>query len=334
MLDLSITIISINDIYWVTECLERIYQYTKGITFEVILVVNQLKTEDLKKLEETYPQVNIQSLPGLHGFTQNQNLAIRMAKGRYILIFNDDALIDNDLFSKMVAFLDNNLTIGAVMPQLIYPDGSFQLGGRGSATPWSVGCYEMKLHRLFPRWRLFSAYPMTYKDKNKPCEVETASGACLMLRRELLEQVGLMDERYFFGMDDIEWSRRIRQHGWKIYYMADSKLLHVSQATAKNNIRTAIYMQYLGTFLYFYVYFGWFQASIFRIFLAVGSIIQIIVWLLTYLVSNQRRDLSKRYILGRIEALHICADPGLKEKIMEISKQNPNTDFVYRHGII
>ena len=140
-----------------------------------------------------------------------------------LLYFNDDALIDHDLFSKMAAFLDTQPNVGAVMPQLIYPDGSFQLGGRGRATPWTFGCYEMKLHRLFPRWRLFSEYPMTYLDKDKSCEVETASGACLMLRRELLEQVGLMDERFLFGMDDIEWSYRIRRQGWKIFYLADFK---------------------------------------------------------------------------------------------------------------
>jgi hypothetical protein len=309
------------------ECLERIYKFTKGINFEIILIGNQLESSDLYKLEHAYPQVRIKSLPELHGFTQNQNLAIRMAKGRYILVFNDDALIDDDLFSKMVEFLDNNPKVGAVMPQLIYPDGSFQLGGRGPATPWTVGCYELKLHRLFPGYRLFSAYPMTYWDKGIPCEVETASGACLMLRRELLEQVGLMDERFLFGMDDIEWSRRIRQYGWKIYYMADLKLPHISLATARNNIRTASNKLYLGAFLYFYLYFGWLQATIFRIFLTVGSLIQILGWSLIYTFSPKRREPAKRYISGRIEALRLCVNPSLRKKIIAIAKQNPNTDM-------
>jgi hypothetical protein len=109
--------------------------------------------------------------------------------------------------------------------------------------------------------------------------------------------------------------------------MADLKLLHISQATAKNNIRTAIYKLYLGTFLYFYLYFSWFQASIFRIFLTVGSLIQIIGWSLIYLISPKRRELAKRYISGRIETLRLCADPSLKKKILEIAKQNPNTDI-------
>jgi GT2 family glycosyltransferase len=324
MCDLTITIVVVDRVDWAIECLRRIYEHTSGLSFEVIVVYNDLGANELPRLKNGFPEVKTVLFRGLSGFAQNQNAALRMARGRYIVLFNDDALLELNLFAKMVAFMDAHPTVGAVMPQLMNLDSSFQLGARGRATPWTASLYELKMHRLFPHSRRLAAYPMTYWDQNIPCEIETAAGACLMIRRVVVEQVGLLDERFAFGMEDIEWSHRIRENSWQLYYLGNLRLVHVRLATAQQDIASALTKLYQGAFLYYCQYFGWRRTSVYRLFLTIASFLQIIYWTVVYLLGGERRVRASSTIPGRWAVLKLCLDPKLKRSTLALVRQKPD----------
>jgi len=225
-------------------------------------------------------------------------------------------------FSEMVAFMDANPEYGALSPKLVYADGSFQVGPRGPATLWTIACYELKLHTLFPKRRLFSGFMMNYWNPDLPTEIETATGACILLRREVVNRVGLLEERIELGPEDVEFSYRIRSAGWKIYYLGNVSILHyggVSKLRIDNIVINQIRM-YKGWFWFFGNRFGWLHANIFRLIAVAGSLLRIPYWLLVYLTASSKKQRALAEVRGRFAVLRLSLNPSLKKRVNQEPK--------------
>jgi hypothetical protein len=178
-------------------------------------------------VSQKYPEVKVIRNNSNLGFIKANNMGIKAASGRYVMSLNNDTKILGDAINKLIEFMDNNPNAGAVGPKLLNSDGSIQLQcRRGFPTLVNSLFYFSGLSRLFPKSRLMGGYLLTYIDDERTEEVDSLCGAAMVVRREVIEKVGLMDENYFMYGDDIDWCYRIKQAGWKVYYLPEAEMIH------------------------------------------------------------------------------------------------------------
>lgn len=171
------------------------------------------------------------------GFSVAVNRGFRSVNSDLMLLLNPDCLLTPEAIASMVAVLDGKPRIGVVGPLLLNPDGSEQAGGRRAVpTPWRSLVRAAGLSRLGKRYpRLFSDFLLhTQCIPDQPIEVEAISGACMLIRKEALDDVGLLDEGYFLHCEDLDWCMRFRQKEWAILFVPDARVMHYKGACSRS----------------------------------------------------------------------------------------------------
>ena len=158
------------------------------------------------------------------GFPRANNLALKDSDARYSLILNPDTEAKAGSLRTLVDFMDSHPEAGACGPMLLNSDGSLQPNGRTFPTLTREFLAILGVHNRYPEY--FRRLEFGDVDLSEPREVESLTGACLMVRREAMDQVGLLDERFFMFYEDVEWCHRIRKGGWKVYYVPESQVVH------------------------------------------------------------------------------------------------------------
>jgi len=254
MLDLGIVVVSYCTREMLRDCLGSVYASRGSFTFEVCVVDNassdgsadmvaaEFPQATLIANEENvgYPTANNQGLRAF-GFRQKPSTDRRSEAPRFALLLNSDTEIPPDALQTMINFMEQHGEAGAVGPKLVRPDGSLDLACRRSFPTPEVSFYRMTgLSRLFPQSRRFGRYNLTYLDVDKLAEVDSVVGAFMLVRREAIKDVGLMDETFFMYGEDLDWAYRIRDAGWKIYYNPAVTVLHVKKASTRLNPRAQV----------------------------------------------------------------------------------------------
>jgi len=238
--DLTVIIVNWNVEELLRDCLKSVYGRAQTISLEVLVVDNSSSDGSIEMVEKEFPQVRLFKNKENVGFAKANNQAIKQGKGRYILLLNPDTLIVGDALATMVLFMDNHRDTGAVGPRILNPDKTVQLTcGRYSPTLLTELWDFTKLSSLFPRSRIFGKSLMGFWSHNDTREVELLSGACMMVRKDAIEQIGLMDEHFFLFAEETDWCYRIRKNGWKIYLNADAEVIHLggqSVSLSSNNM--------------------------------------------------------------------------------------------------
>lgn len=236
--DVSIIILSYNTADLTHRCLETIYASSMGeFTMEVIVCDNDSHDGSLEMVKKEFPAaIRIDNKKNI-GFAAGNNPGIKIAQGRYVLLLNTDTEIPADTLRAMLSFMYEHPDAGASTCKLLLPDGSIDPAcHRGFPTPWVAFTYLSKLEKLFPKTRLFGGYHQLYKDLGSIHEVDCISGAFFLVRREVINQVGLLDENFFMYGEDIDWAYRIREAGWKIMYNPTVFILHKKKQSGRANI--------------------------------------------------------------------------------------------------
>ena len=234
MIDLSISIVNYNNIGCLRKCLDSIYSPDSKASFEVTVVDNGSSDDSVQVVREAFPQVNIIANSENRGFVKANNQGIRISRGRYLLSLNNDTVIDNGTLDGLVAFMDEHPEAGACGPKVLNQDGTLQHQCKRSFPTISSSLfYFLRLHRLFPRNRLFGRYLMTHWDGDEAAEVDSVSGCCMIVRREVIDNVGILDENFIMYGDDLDWCYRIKQAGWKVYYVPDVQIVHLGGQSSR-----------------------------------------------------------------------------------------------------
>lgn len=214
----------------------------KGIDSEVFVVDNNSVDGSVALIKEKFPQVQLIANRQNTGFAVANNQAIRLAKGKYVLLLNPDTVVQEDTFSKTIAFMESHPDAGALGIKMLDGKGNFlPESKRGLPTP-SVAFYKIfGLARLFPNSKKFGQYHLTFLDKNKNHKVDVLSGAFMLLRKETLDKIGLLDETFFMYGEDIDLSYRVTQGGYSNYYFAESNIIHYKgESTKKSSVNYVI----------------------------------------------------------------------------------------------
>jgi hypothetical protein len=227
MVDVSIVITTYNSRDYLKICIDSIKNNTPKYSREMI-VVDDASTDGTQELvQKQYPEINYIRNSENIGYVRSNNIGIRASKGRYVLCLNNDALVLDGAINKLIDFMEINKNAGADGPKLLNSDKTIQLQCRRSfPAPMSSLYYFSGLSSLFPKNKLFGKYLLTYLDDKSTMEVDCLCGAAMVVRRDVLDKVGLMDESFFMYGDDIDWCYRIKQAGWKIYYVPEAEMIH------------------------------------------------------------------------------------------------------------
>lgn len=219
-----------------------VYKSLKQINAEVFVVDNNSVDGSVALIKQKFPQVKLIVNIVNTGFAVANNQGIKLATGKYILLLNPDTVVQEDTFEKTLAFMEADIKIGGLGIKMLDGKGNFlPESKRGLPTP-SVAFYKIfGLSKLFPNSKKFGQYHLTYLDKNKNNEVAVLSGAFMLMRKETLDKIGLLDENFFMYGEDIDLSYRITQGGYKNYYYAGSSIIHYKgESTKKSSVNYVV----------------------------------------------------------------------------------------------
>lgn len=242
---LSVVIVNYNVKYFLEHCLYSVQNAIKNIDAEVFIVDNNSVDESVQMLKKKFPCFNLIENKNNVGFAKANNQAMRLAKGEYILLLNPDTVVEEDTFSKCIDFMDTHPDCGGLGIKMIDGHGKIlKESKRGFPTPWASFCKMSGLTSLFPHSKRFAQYYMGHLSYEETHVVDILAGAYMMMRKECLDKIGLLDEDFFMYGEDIDLSYRITLGGYRNYYFPEAKIIHYKGESTKKASLNYVYTFY------------------------------------------------------------------------------------------
>jgi GT2 family glycosyltransferase len=225
--DFSVCIVTYQACEYLRACLRSLYENTHRYTFEVIVVDNGSTDQVGEVLAREFPAARLIQNQKNEGFTAPMNQALQAGRGGYLLQLNPDTIVFPEALDRLVAFLESHQDAGICGPKVLNQDRTLQLPcRRGEARPLAVIGYFTGLARLFPYNKRLNGYLLTYLDEDQTVEVAGVSGSCMLIRRDVVDQIGYLDESFFAYQEDADYCFRARQAGWKVLYYPEAQIIH------------------------------------------------------------------------------------------------------------
>ena len=244
---LSVIIVSYNVRYYLVQCLDSVRKALQGMDAEVIVVDNHSKDDTVTFLTQHYPDIRLIASQNNLGFARGNNIAIRQAKGEYVLLLNPDTVVGEQVLREAVSFMDAHEEAGGAGVQMLNADGSrARESRRGLPTPW------VSLLKMMGRPQ---RYYMSHLSWDTPQQIEIISGAFCLLRRKALDQIGLLDETFFMYGEDIYLSFRLLKGGWQNWYLPLKILHYKGESTEKTSFRY-VHVFYQAMLIFFRKHYG------------------------------------------------------------------------------
>jgi GT2 family glycosyltransferase len=260
--DVSVVIVNWNTKDLLEKCLRSVYDTVPPLSFEVIVVDNASIDGSADMVADLFPQVALIRSNVNLGYSAGSNLGMMSASGEFVLLMNPDAELKAQAVQRMVEFARGNPRIAVVGPKLLNPDGSLQKNGRRFTTWWREVLGMTKLYWLWVR--LYPEADWGRVNFDIPARVDEVSGACMFIRKSVIDEVGGFDERFFMYYEEVDWCRRMAQAGWEVYYLPTAEVIHHQASSAKKTKLFASRVAYRSQYLYFRKHHGLFQAIILR----------------------------------------------------------------------
>jgi GT2 family glycosyltransferase len=222
--DVSAIVVSLNARPYLERCLESV----RGC--ETIVVDHGSSDGSLELVRSRFPEAQILEQANM-GMGGGNNAGMRVASGRYFLLLNSDAWLADGALERLVGFAEGHPHAAVVGPRLRNPDGSLQRSVRGFPTLWRLSTEYFFLRKLAPRTNVLNPLYCGGFDHDSERPVDWVSGACLFVRREAADAVGLFDERFFMFSEETDWCYRFRQAGWQVFFCPDAEVVHVGGAS-------------------------------------------------------------------------------------------------------
>jgi GT2 family glycosyltransferase len=247
--DVSIVVLNYNTREHLRRCMRALAQDRstspsgRPLEIETFVVDNASSDGSAEMIATEFPSVRLIRADRNGGFAYGNNLALRQARGDAILILNPDTLMPPDGLGRMLRLLHAHPDVGIIGPKLLRPDGSMHLACRRSFPTPSVAFYRVSgLSRMFARSPRFGRYNLTFVHPDIPIQVDSVCGACLLVRRCVIDRIGLFDERFFMYGEDLDWCLRARQAGWTVRYEPSVVVQHLhGAASRKRALRTTFH---------------------------------------------------------------------------------------------
>lgn len=293
----SIVLVNYNQREYTAQCLDSIRSAQLAVSHEVVLVDNASCGDDADWLGERYPEIVLVRSTENRGIAGGNNLGIRAGHSRYVLLLNNDTIVLPGSIEAAAHFLDAHPEAAGVGGNLLNPDGTFQASYNSFPTLWQELLHATGLgRRLRPT---FPSAPRAGQTK----EVDWIGTAFMLFRRDALEAIGLVDERFFIYSDETDLQYRLRKAGWAINYLPELETIHFGGKSLEPWKRRRLI--YRGHLLFFSKHKGRMQTVLLRILFAAVAWVKTAVWWVAGLVPSirQRAQLERR---SNLEIFHLC----------------------------
>lgn len=234
MLDISVIVVSWNAREYLRQCLKSIRETGDGIVREVVVVDNASHDGSPDMVAKDFPEVVLIRSDANLGFAKANNLGIQIAKGQCLALVNSDVVVHPKCFQRLAAYLVRHSEVGLVGPKILGRDGKLQRSCRLLPGVWNITCQTLGLDYLFSHSAWFSGREMRHWDQENEAEVEVLSGCFWLARREAVEQVGGLDERFFFYAEDVDWCKRFHDAHWKVVFFPEATATHFGGGSSSN----------------------------------------------------------------------------------------------------
>jgi N-acetylglucosaminyl-diphospho-decaprenol L-rhamnosyltransferase len=225
MLPLSVITVTHNHEAYIQRTLETVIPQVESLGGEII-VIDNCSDDNSVEIVNKYPQVKLHINSKRQGFSMNNNQGMAFAEGRYILLLNPDTEVLPNSLERLLSFMDNHLQVGLCGAQLLFPDGRIQPSARRFPSVGTAIVRRTPLRVFLSQSRFNQHHLMSDLDPSKIQSVDWLLGACLFIRREILETVGPLDEGFFLYVEDIDWAKRIHLANWDVCYVPTAQVIH------------------------------------------------------------------------------------------------------------
>jgi N-acetylglucosaminyl-diphospho-decaprenol L-rhamnosyltransferase len=291
--DLSIVIVSWNVRELLRQCLVSIVESLSTgrggrLSTQLIVVDNASGDGSAKMVATEFPQVELVANERNLGFTQANNQGIAISDGRYVLLLNPDTETVGDALAEMVAHMENDSQVGALGPKLLNGDGRVQSSRRrfpGFGTAFLEGTF---LQQWFPNSPVLERYYVLDRAGDEIQEVDWVVGACLLMRRTALDQVGPLDEMFFMYSEEMDWCYRVKERGWKVVYLPTAEVIH-HEGKSSEQVLPVKHVQFQRSkVLFFKKHFGGWRVEVLRLYLLAIYLWQAALESLKWLLGHKR----------------------------------------------
>ena len=253
-MDVSIIIVNWNTKEFLIPCVRSVFEKGQEMDWEVIVVDNGSRDGSGSEVKKAFPFVHLVENEKNSGFAKAANQGFQKASGRYVLLLNPDTQVKEEAIEGLVSFMETHPRVGISGAQLLNSDGSKQ----NSIANFPSLATEL-LNKSLLRWLFPKKFPGKGREYPEPIEVDSVIGACMMVRRDALNQVGLLDEDYFLFLEETDWCYRMKRRGWKVFHVPQAEIIHFQGKSAEKETALAKIEYYHSRYLFFKKHRGLFQ---------------------------------------------------------------------------
>jgi len=290
-LEISAILVSYNTRQMTLDSLQALAGELAGISAEIIVVDNASSDGSADAIRAAFPQIKVMQCGWNAGFGVANNLAMKEAKGRYLLLINTDAFVRPGAVRELTGYLDRHPKAALVGPRLLNADGSLQPSCYRFPSPWRAWAENLYISAMFGNDSSLGDYRHWAHDRERI--VDWVVGACCLVRREVYEQVGGFDERFFMYAEETDWQRRMRVAGWEIGFTPAAQVMHLGGASGAGE-KPKINRHFFGSLdLYELKHHGFLGLLSVRVAMIVGCALRLALWSAVLLLSPARRAVAK-----------------------------------------
>jgi GT2 family glycosyltransferase len=284
-----------------------VYASTKGIAFEVIVVDNASTDDSVDMIKSAFPGVMLIANAENRGFAAANNQGMAIAKGRYVLLLNSDTIVLDNALAKVLAFADSRPDAGVVACRVLNADRSLQRTCFMFPSILNLFLWATGLSRLSVAGRFLGREQMLSWNRDSVRDVDAATGCFMLVRRDAIDHVGMMDDSYFMYFEETDWCYRFKKAGWKVLFTPEAQIIHLGGASS-SQVRSKMFVQYTRSMLLFFrKHKGWLTYRFACLLLALCFFLRAPLWLAKAVFSTNSRGANvgraKSYAAGALMAL-------------------------------
>jgi N-acetylglucosaminyl-diphospho-decaprenol L-rhamnosyltransferase len=285
-MNLSVIIVSWNTRELLAQCLESLYSSVNKADFEVFVIDNASSDNSPAMVRERFPEVRLIENQQNLGFARANNQAIQNSHADYVLLLNSDTIVKPGAIDALVEFMQAHTRAGACGPRLLNQDGSLQF----SCSPAPTLGSEFKRMFHLPGVRPDGYYAMQSWDQSIARQVDVILGACLMLRRRALDQVGPLDEEYFIYSEEVDLCHRLQSVGWELYWVPQGEVVHLGGQSTRQVSEVMFLRLYQAKLIYFRKQHGRRQAFLYKLIIMAAALFRLMLTPLAWLEQPSKRQ--------------------------------------------
>lgn len=302
-IDLSIIIVNFNTKEYIKNCLNPIFEGLNSVNVEIIVVDNNSADGSVEMLKNDFPMVKLIANDKNVGFGQANNQGVRISKGRYILLLNSDTKILPKSIDILYNFMETHSEVGIAAPKLLNDDLSLQRSCRDFPGLWRDINKALGFFKYLPNHSLFGRIHIKGWDHDKIQQVDQPQGACLIVRRDVLEGEDIFDKQFYMYYEEVDLCYRAKKKNWRIYFIPEAKVIHYSGKSFSKNMPRMIFHIYKSKFLFYKKHFNIIKQSLLYLLILFEMVYRITVYGFIGIVKAQLREEVRLRIKGYCDVL-------------------------------